>query len=377
MMGAYDMSIKGLQAQAVKITGDFNDRMQENIQLLKKIGDMEDLVNKLRDEPNFGKKDKEGFDKMKKDLTEYKSFNIIPILGGKEGVDWSDFEFKIQSFVRPLETFEKWLDWIKEQNEPISNINMNEYFGNNRITDMTPAWCDDQLYTILSLKCQGAELQVVRNLREYDGYRGANGWYKLTREVSQKSGARLDNLTELALNPKHIKNYSDAVSFIEKWENDCMELRKIEEQDLTDKTKKNVLKKMLPVELQRDIERDCTLQDYKQVYNYVIQQIPLRRDRQQASGKKKVEDDDLDDLDTQQAGEEGKEPEDQGQDDLDTIKGGGKGGFAGNCNYCGKYGHRKSECWTLTQALGKGKGADGEKGKGKGKDSGKNFGGKG
>ena len=105
----------------------------------------------------------------------------------------------------------------------------------------------------------------------------------------------------------------------------------------------------------------------------MIQQIPLRRDRQQASGKKKVEDDDLDDLDTQQAGEEAKEPEDQGQDDLDTIKGGGKGGFAGNCNYCGKYGHRKSECWTLTQALGKGKGAEG---KGKGKDSGNNFGGK-
>ena len=32
------------------------------------------------------------------------------------------------------------------------------------------------------------------------------------------------------------------------------------------------------------------------------------------------------------------------EEDLDTLKGGGKGAFQGYCNYCGKWGHRKSEC---------------------------------
>ena len=110
--------------------------------------------------------------------------------------------------------------------------------------------------------------------------------------------ARLENLTELALNPKGVKNYSDAIALIEKWEFDCNELKKIEEQDLTDKTKRSVLKKMMPIELQKDIERDSNLTSYTQVYAYIIQQIPLRRDRQQASSTKKKNDDhEVDELD--------------------------------------------------------------------------------
>ena len=60
---------------------------------------------------------------------------------------------------------------------------------------------------------------------------------------------------------------------------------------------------------------------------------------------------------------------------------GGKGGkgtggkFDGNCHFCGKYGHKTTECWKKDEAMGKGKG--GGKGNvvdmlGKG-----NFGGKG
>ena len=358
-----------LEAGLVALQQENTNRAQENKQLLEKIMEMEAMVKEEK-----GKDKEKEWDKMKKDLTELRSFNIIPTLGGKDGTDWNEFEFKVQSFVRPLESIEKLLDWVKQQDEAISVQNMNNYFAENKITDMTPSWVDNQLFTILSLKCQGAELQVVKNLREFEGYRGVNSWFKLTREVSQKSGARLENLTELALSPKQVKNYSDAISYIEKWENDCMELKKIENQDLTDKTKRNVLKKMLPVELQRDIERDCNLQSYDQVYKYVIQQIPLRRDRQLASKKNKP-DEEIDELD-QQEPDDRKEEDEKDTNDLDTIKGGGKG-FNGNCNHCGKFGHKKSECWSLTQEMqGKG-GKSGDKGKGKGKDGGKNAFGKG
>ena len=61
------------------------------------------------------------------------------------------------------------------------------------------------------------------------------------------------------------------------------------------------------------------------------------------------------------AGEEEKgcSPCDEGE--LDTLKGGGKG-FQGYCNFCNKWGHRKSECRSFTAALGKSGGKGEEKG---------------
>ena len=59
---------------------------------------------------------------------------------------------------------------------------------------------------------------------------------------------------------------------------------------------------------------------------------------------------------------------------LNKGKGKGKGQFQGNCNRCGKWGHRAADCW---KGKGKGKGPNGNskgyenkgnKGKGKGKD---------
>ena len=57
------------------------------------------------------------------------------------------------------------------------------------------------------------------------------------------------------------------------------------------------------------------------------------------------------------------------------AKKGGKGKFEGECGFCGKYGHRKSQCWELDKLMeekrgksgGKGKGADYGGGKGWGK----------
>ena len=161
---------------------------------------------------------------------------------------------------------------------------------------------------------------------------------------------------------------------IEVWESHQLELKKIDNQDLTDLTKRNVLKKMMPIDLQKDIERTRDLTSYQKVLEYVLEQIPLRRGRQETgSGKKKSgPDQDLDELDKGNEEEEGND--EWKEKELDTLEGSGKG-FNGTCNHCGKYGHKKSECWTLDQEMkgkGKGKGTykGGEKGKSKGKDGG-------
>ncbi len=55
-----------------------------------------------------------------------------------------------------------------------------------------------------------------------------------------------------------------------------------------------------------------------------------------------------------------------------AAKGGSAGaGFNGNCNHCGIWGHRRSECRRLDQEMGKKGGAKGDKGGGKGDKGGK------
>ena len=78
-------------------------------EMKKTIEDLEGKMQNLKDYKEFGN------DKGPKDLTDYRTFQNIPMLGGPGGVDWTEFEFKLQSFLRPLESFEKWLDWIKKQ----------------------------------------------------------------------------------------------------------------------------------------------------------------------------------------------------------------------------------------------------------------------
>jgi hypothetical protein len=58
-------------------------------------------------------------DKTKLELSEWKSFGALDKFSGDEK-SFSDWEFKFQTFVRPLKQFEAYLDWVKERDEEIS-----------------------------------------------------------------------------------------------------------------------------------------------------------------------------------------------------------------------------------------------------------------
>ena len=128
---------------------------------------------------------------------------------------------------------------------------------------------------------------------------------------------------------------------------------------------------MMPDDLVQDIEKDSNLKTYDQAYKYVIQQIPVRKNRQGIKKKHKGPDDMDVDLTQEEEKEEGKEEEKEsgcGGEELDTLKGGGKGGgFQGYCHLCWKWGHKRDQCYD-NPAKGKSKGkGDGGKAKGKGK----------
>ena len=94
-------------------------------------------------------------------------------------------------------------------------------------------------------------------------------WWKLTREVAGQTGIRLERLADLVHNPKPITSYKDGVMMLEKWEAMRLELEKMENQGLSDLTKRTVLKKMLPGDLVRDLERDRDNKTWEGAWRFV------------------------------------------------------------------------------------------------------------
>ena len=318
-------------------------------------------------------------DKTKFDLSEWKSFGSLERFSGDEKA-LADWEFKFQTFVRPLKQFESYLDWIKERDDEIT---VQEWTGMKANVDLAHGagvvkldWYDDQLYSVLSLLCTDSALAAVKNVRDEYGVRGAKAYWKITREVASKSGVRLERLADIVHHPKQITDYKMGKQMLEHCEAKRKELEKIEGQPLSDLTKRTTLKKMLPADLLRDLERDRTLKTWQEAWNFVLEQIPLRRDWSKKQSGHAM---DLDAVEQQPAAGYGWDDEaptcgacEEPEQGLDTFKGGVKGGggagavkFQGNCSFCNTWGHKRAECRKYTaylQSMGKGDKGAGEKG---------------
>ena len=108
-----------------------------------------------------------------------------------------------------------------------------------------------------------------------------------------------------------------------------LELAKIEGQELSDFTKRIILKKMLPEDLREDLEKDKSLKTWEEAWKYVLEQVPLRKDWK-TSSKKGRNDMDVDMAEKEQETDDGEvvcRPcgGQGGDDELNTMKGGGNG----------------------------------------------------
>ena len=121
---------------------------------------------------------------------------------------------------------------------------------------------------------------------------------------------------------------------------------------------------MLPISLRHDIEKVAALRDFGKSHDYVLEQIPLRKDWKSARGK---DDMDIGAAESEVPDEDGPvcQPCPTGNDDADlnTMKG---GPFQGYCSYCWMFGHKRQDC-RKRMAAEKG---GGSAPKGGGKDSG-------
>ena len=61
-----------------------------------------------------------------RELTRWRSIQAVPKFSGTE-LHFRDFEFKLQQFVRPVNGFEKFLNWVKDSDHEPNNNLMAEY----------------------------------------------------------------------------------------------------------------------------------------------------------------------------------------------------------------------------------------------------------
>ena len=252
----------------------------------------------------------------------------------------------------------------------------------------------------------------------YEATRGVTAWYRFTRDHRGSSAQRILGSVGRVLQPQRCQKMSDVPSYVELWESRIRECEKFFYQtekiqtNVPDSCKVFIVRSLVPRDLEKDLLKVHSTANYKATKEYILERAYLKRDAHfDDKGKHdKLVPMEVDALlakvsalkDARGVGEEagGTEPHchdsceggphrleeeawtDHTSNTLDLIetelmavranKGGegGKGekgkGFQGNCNYCGKSGHRLNECWVKDQDMKAKGGSWSNKGGGKG-----------
>ena len=229
---------------------------------------------------------------------------MVPKFSGEER-EFKDFEFKLQQFIRPVAGLEKILNWVKDSDQEPNNNLMAIY---KQETGVELEYLNDQLFGILSVVTEGTALQTIMNVADNHDLRGAQFWHRMTRDATGKTGARLKRLADKVHRPSKFPNYHDALAHLTDWDNALKVLEKIEGQGLSEPTKITTLSHMVPSDLQRDVEKDKSLKSFSDVWNYVMEQIEVRKHWTKAPSKKDPNAMDLDAAEREEPSQEGADP---------------------------------------------------------------------
>ena len=223
--------------------------------------------------------------------------------------------------------------------------------------------------SIVAFVAEGNALNTVINLQEAHDVRGSQSWYRLTRDATGKTGARLKRLAAKVHQPKHITDYKNALVELTNWDSNLKDLVKIEGQGLSELTKITILNSMVPADFMRDIDRDKSLKTFDQIWNYVTEQVEVRKHWPKVQMQKDPSAMDIDAAEKEEVQQnESVDCQPCTGEDLDTLKGGCRGTFQGYCGYCNALGHKRSNCRKRLADIVKVKGKDGKGKDGKGKD---------
>jgi len=345
-------------------------------------------------------------------LTARRSFQSLSKFCGKPE-EYPDWHFKILTFFGEGQGGGLWIDLLTKIDKlptlPTSKeIEEIEQDIVNKDSNVNVKWMNTQLYSVLSLNLSGNALKSIKGLQSQTEQHGYIAWWKIGNESNNMSANKVQALADKVYKPARARNYGETNAHVDEWEQNAKRFEEIEDTKLSNATKINSIKSVVPKELESDIDRTVGLKTYDQVRSYITEQVSMRRDRKSSGptpmeigmAAKKVfatlvndkSEDEKEEKDEKASDHEDSSSHDEemcipcGEDGSITVgqlcsfvkgqaarndggKGGkpGKGGkfFDGECSGCGKYGHRVRDCWWKDDQRGKG-GKSNQYGRGKG-----------
>jgi len=337
-------------------------------------------------------------------ISDRRGVTSIQLYSGK-AAEYEAWKFSIKHYLNEEEEFGPFLRWIEVQTEPITKTMLVEWKGEDgfsAIWEMTK-WMNHNLWQLLALKCVGDAQVLIRGLEDQVDTRGANAWRVIVHDHEGHNAQRMAGIVMRVFEPEKAKKYSDVIMAMQVWEQRKKEYVTITKGELHDSVLIHSIKKIVPNELAKDIQR-MGYTKFDDAKKYVMDQVASRREPWFEGENRKKENDGvvpmeldmaaatdmLKELYEMRANGEGEceegDPErrEEAKQKFDNTlmalkghfegKGGGKGKgrFPGNCHHCGKPGHRISECRLKDEEMRK------MRGEGKGQyQGGKGGGGKG
>ena len=269
------------------------------------------------------------------------------------------------------------LEWASTSDAEIGEKEIKEAYGED--ADLADQWDDiddfnSQLYSVLRATTEGVAFDVVENAMTGAGL---EAWRLLHRRFDPATGSRKRIMLQALTSPERA-TYENLQSALERWK--ALRSRYDRKRDqfgtreaLPDSLAMNSLERLVPKELEQHLllnfARFKNFEDMeKEVVNYMEaktgNKMTISTNFSKASSSNGPVPMDVDSLIQVVSGS---------ISSLAKTKGDGKGGkkgssntnkmgkFEGTCDKCGKYGHKKKDCWSKGSSGGKGsKGAGGK-----------------
>ena len=308
--------------------------------------------------------------KLPMSMTARKQFSSLPPYSGK-AEEFGGWKFKTMRFLSEEEIFVQFVQALEEEGTvDITEEQLERFRQKTNSTVEGIRWLNNQLYQVLSLNCVGDAATTVQNLESAGvTVRGAKAWMTLVNEHEGKSGQRMSALINRVFEPDRAKRYKETKGAVEAWETRMKEYTKLTtEAAMPEMAKIFAVKKVVPLELAKDIQRQSnSLTTYNLVKEYIMEQVAARKDAwfedldKRPNNHQGVAPMELDNMQERESEEDAERREDtmekiaEAEATLLALRGqmpqwprngaaGNGKGFSGNCNHCGKYGHRMAEC---------------------------------
>ena len=314
-------------------------------------------------------------------MTDRRAFSTLPKYSGQKS-EYDNWKYNVQGFLEEQPEFVSFLKFIethdkrkqrldsgdvkkyedKMEDERAKNVPVDA----NRGETVSVEWMNRNLWQVLRLNLTGTAQALMKTLNDDDvGVRGINAWRMIISDAVGLSGQRYAGLVQRVFSPKRLAKDDDLEAGVANWKTLLQEYIAVHG-DVQDDIKAHSLKQLFPEGLVGDIRRMENGKTFKEVHEYVMNQISERKDphfEKPGTADKEWLHSKLKAMftDTQELAKEESCEEQQGQQcspcgdvDEDFLmafkgfmgKGVGKGGkgFQGACNHCGKKGHKWAEC---------------------------------